>query len=105
MSSSLYFQPSTISPDGRFAAYFDAYGQSQPTLRVMDLSTGRTRNLLIGGNDSFGGDPVAWAPGGHLMLVVDDAQMIQVLDPATGKRHVLDARIPQASQLAVRPAP
>jgi hypothetical protein len=97
------YLPGLISPDGRFAVYLADTGRSTESLRIVDL-VNRTDQLLAvhPANVSFDTQPFVWAPTGHVLLIADNDEKLEQVDPATLATHVVDPRLPRVIQLAIR---
>lgn len=61
------------SPDGQTLAYFSTRGMRQPeresVITMLDVSTGRTRNVLPSLSYFAGGDGPRWSPSGRELLI------------------------------------
>ena len=99
------YQPGSMSPDGRYAAYASVIGGNPPSTHLVDLSTGRDTDLKVSPTDSgSGGTPFVWDPDNDDLLFVDAQQVVRVVDPVTHKVGGLGINLPPIDQLALRPA-
>lgn len=94
-----------IAPDGSAAVVFGP-PQGPPQLQLVDLESGRSRVLS---NDPAGQGPstsvMAWSPDSRWLFTAGRDGSLLAVDPRTPGRAVsLGIRIPDVSQLVVRPA-
>lgn len=102
-----------VSPDGRYLAYAEDYGDLIRNVRVHDQQTGKDRSMLAGEGFSVN-IPLRFTPDGATLLVLGDARgefrNLVRFDAATGQRRdlivkywdVLDAFLsPDGKRLAV----
>jgi len=100
------YLPGSISPDGRFAAYVVDASSPSERLHIVDLTNFTDRPATVTSADvPYGTQPFVWAPSGHMLLVADNKNTLEVVDPATLSARVLDRRLPPMSQLTIRELP
>lgn len=100
------YEPGSISPDGRWAAFASVRnGGGSPSIHLVDLQSGTDTDLGLSPSDTgYGANPFVWDPDNGALLFVDDTQHVRVLDPATRRSVVLDLSLPPVDQIALRPA-
>jgi len=88
-SPSFFWFAGPVSPDGRFAPYFDWEGDRHD-LNLHDLFTGRTRTLVAGGTQTDG----KWAaPVDAAAFSRDGAQLAYTWSMATGPQRIDELRV------------
>lgn len=92
-----------ISPDGLVAAIVDT-GTTPPTIRLINLETGAQSRIAVPLDRDAGNQSMAWSPDGRWLFVADDGQLLAV-NPRTGRVTGLGVRLPDITQVAVRPGP
>jgi hypothetical protein len=100
-----------ISPDGGTAAVAESGRNGRPTVHLIDLRTGVTRDLNVpvgepaadlplGGANEYS---MAWSPGGRWLFVAASGGKLVAVDPGTGRAESLGVSLPAVDQVAIRP--
>ena len=99
-----------IAPDGQVAAVAESGSGGTLTVYLIDLRTGRTRNLNVrigapGGDQSPGGDQqsMVWSPDSQWLFVAAAGGHLLAINARTGRTEPLGFRLPRVDQVAVRP--
>ncbi|MEO9138596.1 MAG: hypothetical protein ABI345_05960 [Jatrophihabitans sp.] len=104
-----YILAGAISPDGSTAALVP--GTGSPQIKLMNLSTGTVRSLLVRVDESAF-DPsgvLAWSPDSRWLFATDENSHLNAIDVRT--EHVVDLTystgraLPPLTQIAIRAAP
>ncbi|RLK24662.1 hypothetical protein DER29_2583 [Micromonospora sp. M71_S20] len=96
------FDRGAISGDGRMAALVAMNATGAPRVHLLDLGSGVVRVLGLPVEASPGS--VVWSPDGKWLFVTGLDGQLAAVDAATGRSRDLGVRLPQVSQLVVRPA-
>jgi hypothetical protein len=104
-SVGVFGDPGSISPDGSAAVVFGGL-QEPGQLRLVDLESGQSRALANGpATQGPSTTAVAWSPDGSRLFVASGDGALLVVDPdAPGHAVTLGIKLPDVTQLAVRPA-
>jgi hypothetical protein len=108
-----------ISPDGSTAAVAENGPNGRPTVHLIDLRTGATRDLNVplgetsdlpfvepdadlplGGANEYS---MAWSPDGRWLFVAASGGKLVAVDPRTGRAESLGVSLPAVYQVAIRP--
>ncbi len=94
-----------ISPDGGTAAVYSDNPNGVAEVHLVDLSNGvdQTVDAQIDPGASIA--PVAWSPDGKWLFVADRSGRLKAINPVDGSVHIIDAKLPDVTQLTIRPAP
>ncbi len=92
-----------ISPDGSAAAIIDT-ATAPPTVRLVNLRTGAESQIAVPFDDAASNQSMAWSPDGQWLFVADDGRLLAV-NARTGRVTGLGIRLPDITQVAVRPGP
>ncbi|MER5337950.1 hypothetical protein [Micromonospora sp. NPDC002717] len=96
------FDRGAISGDGRMAALIAMNATGAPRVHLLNLRSGAVRVLDLPVEASPGS--VVWSPDGKWLFVTGLDGQLAAVDAATGRSRDLGVRLPQVSQLVVRPA-
>jgi hypothetical protein len=105
LAGSSYIWPpaGVVSPDGSAAAIVDT-ATAPPTIRLINLATGADSQIDVPSDYDAGAQSMAWSPDGRWLFVTDDGRLVAV-NARTGRVTGLGVRLPDLSQVAVRPGP
>jgi hypothetical protein len=92
-----------ISPDGSEAAIVDT-GTAPPEIRLINLATGADSVIAVAFDYEGGGQSMAWSPDGRWLFLADNGRLLAV-NARTGRVTGLGIRLPDITQVAVRPGP
>lgn len=92
-----------ISPDGSAAAIVDA-GTVPPTIRLIDLRTGADSRIAVPFSYYAANQSMAWSPDSQWLFLADNGRLLAV-NAGTGRATGLGIRLPEITQVAVRPGP
>ncbi len=95
-----------ISPDGSAAAIIDTAAvdttTGPATIRLINLMTGADTRLAVPPDQDAGSQSMAWSPDGRWLFLTDDGRLLAV-NARTGQVTGLGVKLPDVSQVAVRP--
>jgi hypothetical protein len=105
LAGSVYTWPpaGVVSPDGSAAAIIDT-ATVPATIRLINLTTGADTQIATASGQDASSQSVAWSPDSRWLFVADDGRLLAV-NAATGRVSGLGIRLPDVSQVAVRPGP
>jgi hypothetical protein len=93
-----------ISPDGSTAALLAANPEGGSGLELLDLATGKRRDLGISIDEQSFGGTFAFSPDGRWLFTVTIGGTLAVVNCRTGAIGPLGVPLPTLNQLVVRPA-
>jgi hypothetical protein len=92
-----------VSPDGAAAAVIDT-GTAPPTIRLINLVTGTDSPIFVPFPRDARSQSMAWSPDSRWLFLADNGRLLAV-NAGTGRVTGLGLRLPEITQVAVRPGP
>jgi hypothetical protein len=100
-----------IAPDGRTAAVAESGRDGRPTVHLINLRSGASRdlNVLVGtpGKVPLGADlndqSMVWSPDSRWLFVAAAGGKLVAVDARTGRAQHLWTKLPAVDQVAIRP--
>jgi hypothetical protein len=90
-----------VSPDGSAAAFIDI-DTALPTFRLVNLATGAESAIAVPLDRVADNQSMAWSPDGRWLFLADGGRLLAV-NARTGRVTGLGIRLPDITQVAVRP--